>query len=87
MDLEDTANLTRVRFPIRDRDTKYPKLIDKILSDARISSVLTGVRDAPHERDRRTLGQGAARGTAGPHADLEPDPADARYSVVGVDQG
>jgi transposase len=44
MDLEDTGSLARVRFLIRDRDAKYPALLDKILSDAGTTTVLTGVR-------------------------------------------
>jgi hypothetical protein len=44
MDLEDAGSLTRVRFLIRDRDAKYPALIDEILSVAGITTVLTGVR-------------------------------------------
>jgi transposase InsO family protein len=44
MDLEDTRHLARIRFLIRDRDAKYPALIDKILTDAGITTVLTGVR-------------------------------------------
>ena len=44
MDLEDAGNLAQVRFLIRDRDAKYPALIDEILSGARITTVLTGVR-------------------------------------------
>ncbi len=44
MDLEDTASLARVRYLIRDRDAKYPALIDEILSSAGITTVLAGVR-------------------------------------------
>ncbi len=33
-----------MRFFIRDRDAKYPVLIDEILRDAKIATVLTGVR-------------------------------------------
>ncbi|WP_232241343.1 transposase [Kutzneria sp. 744] len=44
MDLEDTGNLTQVTFLTRDRDAKYPALIDEILSSAGIATVLTGVR-------------------------------------------
>jgi transposase len=59
MDLEDTGNLTLVRFLIRDRDAKYPTLLDKIISDAGISTVLTGVRtprmNAITERWAKTL--------------------------------
>ncbi|HEX3785573.1 MAG TPA: hypothetical protein VHX38_38465 [Pseudonocardiaceae bacterium] len=34
MDLEDAGSLAGVRFLIRDRDTKYPALIDEILSSS-----------------------------------------------------
>jgi transposase InsO family protein len=44
MDLDDAGNLGRIRFLIRDRDGKHPALIDEILSSARVSTVLTGVR-------------------------------------------
>jgi transposase len=44
MDLEDGASHTRARFLIHDRDAKYPALIDEILRDAGITTVLTGVR-------------------------------------------
>ena len=59
MDLEDAGNLARARFLIRDRDAKYPALLDKILSDAGISTVLAGVRmprmNAITERWAKTL--------------------------------
>jgi transposase InsO family protein len=42
--LEDAGSLARVRFLIRDRDGKYPVLIDEILAGAGITTVLTGVR-------------------------------------------
>jgi hypothetical protein len=44
MDLEGTGRLAQVKFLIRDRDGKYPALINEILADARITTVLTGVR-------------------------------------------
>ncbi|MFD9701473.1 hypothetical protein [Lentzea sp. NPDC059081] len=44
MDLEDAGSLVRVRFLIRDRDGKYPALIDEILGGAGIATILTGVR-------------------------------------------
>ncbi|WP_116200503.1 integrase core domain-containing protein [Amycolatopsis circi] len=44
MDLEDAGSLARFRFLIRDRDAKYPALIDEILGSAGITTVLTGVR-------------------------------------------
>ncbi|WP_237773867.1 transposase [Actinosynnema sp. ALI-1.44] len=37
-------NLTQVRFLIRDRDAKYPTLINEVLSEAGVTTVLTGVR-------------------------------------------
>jgi transposase InsO family protein len=44
MDLEDAGCLARFRFLIRDRDGKYPGLIDEILASTGITTVLTGVR-------------------------------------------
>lgn len=44
MDLEDTGHLARIRFLIRDRDGKYPGLIDEMLAGTGITTVLTGVR-------------------------------------------
>jgi transposase len=44
MDLEESGYLVRIRFLIRDRDAKYPALIDEILSSAGIATVQTGVR-------------------------------------------
>jgi putative transposase len=59
MDLEDAGNLAQVRFLIRDRDAKYPELIEKTVSDAGITTVLTGVRmprmNAITERRVKTL--------------------------------
>jgi transposase InsO family protein len=42
MDLEDAG--CRARCLIRDRDGKFPALIDEILAEAGIGTVLTGVR-------------------------------------------
>lgn len=42
MDLEDAGS--QVKYPIRDRDGKYPALFDAILADTGITAVLTGVR-------------------------------------------
>jgi hypothetical protein len=42
MDLEDAGST--VKYLIRDRDAKYPIVFDKILSEAGIQVVLTGVR-------------------------------------------
>ena len=47
MDLEDSGHLARIKFLIRDRDAKYPALIDKILDTAGIATVLTGVSGCP----------------------------------------
>lgn len=44
MDLEDTGRLARARFLIRDRDGKYPVLINEILAGAGITTVSTSVR-------------------------------------------
>ncbi len=42
MDLEDAG--CRARYLIRDRDGKFPELMDEILAEAGIHTVLTGVR-------------------------------------------
>jgi putative transposase len=42
MDLYDAG--ATVKFLIRDRDAKFPALIDEILTDAGIQTVLTGIR-------------------------------------------
>jgi hypothetical protein len=44
MDIEDTGHLAQIRFLIRDRDAKYPALIDKILGllDPQVRSVGLG---------------------------------------------
>jgi putative transposase len=42
MDLEDAG--CRVRYLIRDRDGKFPGLLDAILADAGVKNVLSGVR-------------------------------------------
>src|SRR5205807_1669271 len=52
MDLEDARGLARVRFLIRDRDGKYPALIDEIHGGARIATILTGVRVPRMTRSR-----------------------------------
>jgi transposase InsO family protein len=44
MDLQDAPDSPRPRFLIRDRDAKYPAAIDGILSNAGITTVLTGVQ-------------------------------------------
>lgn len=41
---EDTGHLAQIKFLIRDRDARYPELIDKILGTAGIVTVLTGIR-------------------------------------------
>lgn len=42
MDLDDAGR--RVKYLIRDRDGKYPAIIDQVLADAGITVVLSGVR-------------------------------------------
>jgi transposase len=44
MDLEDAGHVAQIRFLIRDRDAKYPALIDEILGAVGITTVPTGVR-------------------------------------------
>jgi len=44
MDLQDAPSVSPLRFLIRVRDAKYPKLINDILDTAGITTVLTGVR-------------------------------------------
>lgn len=44
MDLDAEGALGRIRYLIRDRDAKYPGLIDVVLRDVGITTVLTGVR-------------------------------------------
>ncbi|MFC6087390.1 integrase core domain-containing protein [Sphaerisporangium aureirubrum] len=41
MDLEDAG--CRARYPIRDRDGKFPALMEEILADSGIHTVLTGI--------------------------------------------
>ena len=42
IDLEDTGHLARIRFLIRDRDAKYPALIDEILGAVTASHLAEG---------------------------------------------
>ncbi|MFE2090693.1 integrase core domain-containing protein [Streptomyces sp. NPDC059460] len=44
MDLEDAGQLAAIKFLIRDRDAKYPALIDEILNNAGVRTVLTAVQ-------------------------------------------
>lgn len=43
MDLDVAGALGRIRYLIRDRDAKYPELINAVLRDVGITTVLTGV--------------------------------------------
>ncbi|MFI6731396.1 hypothetical protein ACIBI9_00570 [Nonomuraea sp. NPDC050451] len=54
MDLEDAG--CRVHYLIRDRDGKFPALMDEILADAGIRTVLTGIRIPRDERDHGAVG-------------------------------
>ncbi|WP_336216070.1 hypothetical protein [Nonomuraea sp. LPB2021202275-12-8] len=45
MHLEDAGG--RARFLIRDRDGKFPALMEEILAEAGIQTVLTGIRMPP----------------------------------------
>ena len=44
MDLDAGGALGRIRYLIRDRDAKYPELIDAVLRDVGITTVLSGIR-------------------------------------------
>jgi len=44
MDLQDTGTLGPIRYMIRDRDAKYPDLINAVIRDIGITTVLTGIR-------------------------------------------
>jgi hypothetical protein len=44
IDLQDAGTLARLRYMIRDRDAKYPDVIDAVLHDVGIATVLAGVR-------------------------------------------
>ncbi|SEM29613.1 hypothetical protein [Streptacidiphilus jiangxiensis] len=62
MDLEDAGQPSTFRFLIRDRDAKYPAMMDEILQTVCIAPVLTGVqvprKNAVMERWVRTLRAG-----------------------------
>jgi transposase InsO family protein len=70
------------RNVIRDRDAKYPDVIDAVLRDVGIITVLTGVRvprmNAITERWAKSLRSGVARS----HIDLERDASSARAAQV-----
>jgi putative transposase len=42
MDLEDAG--AKAKYLIRDRDAKFPELLDQVLTDAGIQVVLSGIR-------------------------------------------
>jgi transposase len=54
MDLHDAD--CRARLLLRDRDGKFPALMDEILTEAGIKTVLTGISDAANELDHGTAG-------------------------------
>jgi transposase InsO family protein len=80
MDLEDAG--CSFRYLVRDRDGKYPVLIDAILADAGIRTVLTGVRmprmNSIIERWIQTCRHELPR----PHPHLQPGPPPARPARV-----
>jgi hypothetical protein len=80
MDFEDAGRASRVRVLIRDRDAKYPRLIDEILGSAGITTVPTGVRMPRMNAIMERWGENTTGGTAGPHVDLERDPSPERAS-------
>ena len=79
MDLEDAG--TKARFLLRDREGKYPPLIDTILNDTAITVVVTGVR-MPRMRDHGKVDSDLPPRTPRPHLDLEPDPPTPRPASV-----
>jgi hypothetical protein len=70
MDLEDAGR--RIRYVIRDRDGKYPGMIDAILADAGSTVVLSGIPGSPDEFDHGAVDPVLPSRTARPHVDLEP---------------
>jgi hypothetical protein len=65
MDGQDAGST--VRYLIRDRDGKYPALVDMMLADAGIKAGRSGVQ-MPDERDHPTVGADLPPGAAGKHA-------------------
>jgi putative transposase len=80
MDLEDTG--CRVRFLIRDRDGKFPGLVDAILADAGIAVVLSGRPAAKNELDHGTVGTDLPPRAVGSDLDLEPAASAPRLARV-----
>jgi putative transposase len=78
MDLEDTG--CRARFLIRDRDGKFPALLNAVLADAGIEVVLSGVRMPRMNSIMERMDTELPSRTAGPHHDLEPAPPAPRPS-------
>ncbi len=72
MDLGEQAD--RVKFMIRDRGSNFTAAFDAVLAGAGIRTVLCNDRNAPHERDRRTLDRRMPPRAPGPHPRLEPGP-------------
>ncbi len=69
MDLEDVS--CQARFLIRDRDGKFPALVNEILAEAGIQTVLTGIRMPRMNSVMERWGADLPPRTPGPLPDLE----------------
>jgi transposase len=73
MDLDEAA--VKVRYLIRDRDAKFPALLDRILTNSRIDIVPTGVRTPRMNSIIEAVGTHVPPRTPRPHAGLERNPS------------
>jgi hypothetical protein len=80
MDLGGQAH--RVRFMIWDRGSNFTAAFDAVLAGAGIRTVLCSIRDAAHERHRRTLDRRMPPRAPRPDPHLEPGPSAADPAPV-----
>jgi hypothetical protein len=80
MDLDDAGRTAR--YLIRDRDGKFPALVDAILADAGVKTVLSGIRTPRMNFHHGTVDPKLPPRTARPNTDLEPAPSAARPARV-----
>jgi len=73
MDLGDQTD--RVRFMIRDRDSKFTCAFDAVLADAGIQTALCNIQKPCIERDRRTVDRRMPPRAPGPHPRMEHSPS------------